>query len=330
MDPRIPRKKFDYSVDHPMKWTLLLAVIIALFFWKLLFTSQFSVLMSWEGANQAYAWNHFFAAMVKQGGIPIWDPYTFAGHSFVGEMQTALFYPPKLVLYLWPFSKSGLSSTRLYHCYYVFSHLLAAWFMFLLARQLGLDGFSGFVASVCFAVGGLVGNAVWPDLVDTAVWLPLVLLFLIRALDCATQRRRILNACLAGLMLGMAILAGRIHLAIMDALVVAGAAVYWTFHQSRASNTPVRDSLRRNAAAVAVVGMVAFAVGAVQLLPSIEYGIRAVRWIGQVPPMALTERISYERLSGTHRLWPRSLLAFLFGNAEYGDAEFMCYMGVLA
>jgi hypothetical protein len=54
-----------------------------------------------------------------------------------------------------------------------------------------------------------------------------------------------------------------------------------------------------------------------------------VRWIGQGPPLAVTERIPYERLGETHRLWPRSLLAFLFGNAEYGDAEFSPYMGVL-
>ena len=57
-------------------WLLLLAVVVALFFWKILFTNQFSMISHWEGANQAYAWYNYSARTIQQGILPAWDPYT--------------------------------------------------------------------------------------------------------------------------------------------------------------------------------------------------------------------------------------------------------------
>ncbi len=74
---------------HNIKWIWLLALVIALFFGKILFTGQFSVLLERESANQAYAWYNFEVSSIQRGIIPVWDPYALSGHSFVGEMQTA-------------------------------------------------------------------------------------------------------------------------------------------------------------------------------------------------------------------------------------------------
>src|ERR1022692_2292936 len=84
------------------QWAALLLVVVTLFFWKILFTRQFSVFVDYDNANQAYAWDQFSAKEIQSGRLPLWDPYIQAGRTFVGEMQTALFYPPKLALYLWP------------------------------------------------------------------------------------------------------------------------------------------------------------------------------------------------------------------------------------
>src|SRR5215475_15250556 len=112
-------------------WLLLLAVVVALFFWNILFTNQFSMLLNWEPVNQAYAWYNYSARTIQQGIIPAWDPYTLSGHTFVGETQTGLFYPLKVLLYFWPLDHSGLLSERFFHQLYVLAHLLAGIFMFL-------------------------------------------------------------------------------------------------------------------------------------------------------------------------------------------------------
>ena len=64
------------------QWLLLLLVAVVLFYWKIAFTGQFSVLLGYEGANLAYAWYHFSASTIQQGALPIWDPYTHSDRSF--------------------------------------------------------------------------------------------------------------------------------------------------------------------------------------------------------------------------------------------------------
>ena len=96
-----------------LRWILLLGAVVALFFWKILFTNQFSILAGWEGANQTFVWYQFAAHSIQHHLNPIWDPYQFSGHSFIGEMQAGLFYPIKLLLYLWPMGPSGIISERL-------------------------------------------------------------------------------------------------------------------------------------------------------------------------------------------------------------------------
>ena len=77
---------------------LWLLLIMILFYWKILLTRQFSLLTESEGVNQAYSWYHFWIASLRQGVLPLWDPYMSAGRSFVGEMQTAAFYPLNFLL----------------------------------------------------------------------------------------------------------------------------------------------------------------------------------------------------------------------------------------
>src|ERR1039458_8563150 len=132
------------AVDSPppfrsqAAWLLLAAAIVILFYSQLLFTNRFSFLLDKDDANQAYAWSRFTAANIQKGILPLWDPNTQGGHSFIGEMQTGLFYPLKLPLYLWPLDRSGLPSMRLLHVSYAGAHILAAWFMFLLACEICL------------------------------------------------------------------------------------------------------------------------------------------------------------------------------------------------
>lgn len=304
------QRKVIMTIRPHTKWMLLLLLIIVLFFWKIAFTNQFSVLVEYEGANQNYAWHHFAAASAKQGTPPLWDPYLNSGRSFVGEMATGAFYPMKIAFYVWPFDRSGLFSTRLYHWYYIFAHVFAAWFMFLFARELGLAGFAAFVTALCFALGGFVAKAFWTDTLDSAIWLPVIFLFLLRALNAKETRWGILYACLTGVGLGIATLGGRIHVVMMDVLAVVGAAIY---HAARRERPPegwltLRSPLIWSAVVIAVAVAICFMLAAVQLLPSLEWSQSSLRTAGSII-LPARQRIPYHDLSAG--FLPRSIMSFL-------------------
>jgi hypothetical protein len=281
---------------------LLLAT--AAFYWQILLTRQFSLLTEQEGVNQAYSWFNFWVGHIKRGILPLWDPYTFGGHSFAGEMQTAVFYPLNLLLALFPFNHQGVFSPQLYNQWYAFAHFLGACFMFALAREMGLSRFSSTIAGICFAFGGFVVHGEWPDMIQSAIWLPLVFLFFLRAM--------------------------RLHVAIMQTLVVLSAAVFAGFNPRTQGDAPRRNRWVLPAVAAAVALAVAFCAGAVQLLPSMEYSTGAMRFLGVGPALPAPERIPYALLADG--MWPHGWISLLFPfafNGNTGPGEFMSpYLGV--
>src|SRR5207244_5398781 len=130
-----------------------------------------------EPVTQSYSWYNFAALAVHKGVLPLWDPYRFSGSTFIGEMQTGLFYPLKLLAYIMPLDSNGMFSERVYNEFYVLTHILAAIFTFLLARYLRLSPFASFVAGLSFSLGGYLGNTAHPHTLDSGIWLPFIVLF---------------------------------------------------------------------------------------------------------------------------------------------------------
>ncbi len=313
------------------KYLLILLVLFAIFFWKVLFTAQFSVVEDWETANQGYAWHQFAASSIQKGILPIWDPYSQSGRPHIGEMQPGLFYPLKLILYLPPLGHTGLLSVRLFDQYYVLARFLAACFIFLLARELGLKNpVAGLVAGLCFGTAGFIGNAGGLQLLDSAIWLPLVVLFLIRALRSGSGLPGLFYSCLSGLCIAMTILAGSIHVPLMDAIVVVTSAAFLVTESSNWITPGIarRSYVRWTVGVVMIVGVVAFTAASVQILPSLEYAPLAFRWGSGGETL---RKMPYFELTSNSYLPPSTVLAFLFSGAapppvEAGTSP---YMGVL-
>jgi hypothetical protein len=297
-----------------------LLLVTVLFYWKILLTNQFSLLTGYEGVNQAYSWFNFWVHSIKQGVWPLWDPYTYSGRIFSGEMQNGSFYPLYLPLALFRLNRQGLFAPSLYHVMFAVSHFLGAWFMFCLARELELGDFPAMVAGICFSLGGFLGHIPeWPHLLSSGIWLPLIFLFLLRAMKSPGVARMLLYASACGLCLGLSILAGGLHMAIMQAIVIVTAAVFYP--------GPVK-SWRRSALIVGIAGLVAFAAGAVQLLPSMEYSRQALRF-GNGLALPASERIPYNYL--TDRLFAHGILNLLIAipRNEIGSGEAISpYLGV--
>ena len=292
---------------------LLLATVA--FYWQILLTRQFSLLTGDEAVRSAYSWFNFWVGNIRQGVLPLWDPYTFGGRSFVGEMQSAAFYPLNLLLALVPFNSQGVFSPQLYHQWIALAHFLGAAFMFALAREMGLSRFASMVAGICFAFGGFVAQVPWPDMVQTAIWLPLIFLFFLRALRAPALRPAISYALLGGLCMGLSILAGRLHVVMMQGMTVVGAAIFAGFHPETQGGEGKPNPWVRPAVAAAGVLAVAFCAGAVQLFPSIEHGAMVIRFVlGGALPAA--QKIPYSYFG--NGLWPQSWVSLLMPTAFNG------------
>jgi Bacterial membrane protein YfhO len=306
---------------------LLLLLATVLFYWKIVLTGQFSLLTESEGVSQAYSWLQFWTSTLRYGFLPLWDPYTLAGHPFAGEMQTAAFYPLHLLLALFPPGSSGFSP-HLYHLWFVFTHFLGACFMYALVRELGLRRLAACIAGICFSLGGFVARMPWPHMLESSIWLPLVFLFFLRAIRADESRRAVWNSAIAGLVLGLSILAGGLHVVIMQVLAIMSAAGYHGFTgdlQEPGIGLPAaqqlpwfrRPSWVRAGSVAATIIIVALAAGAVQLLPSIEYSSRSIRFLGKAGALPANQKIPYADLADG--LWPNSFVAMLIPQAFNGN-----------
>src|ERR1700761_4052341 len=131
-------------------YLLAIFIIDILFNWKVLLTNQFTFVAGHEGVSSAFSWFSFWAQAVKAGTLPIWDPFTWAGRPFVGEMQTGAFYPLNFLLLLAPVNQSGVFPRWVYDDAFVLGHLLGMLFMFALIREMRMSRFTALLAAVCF------------------------------------------------------------------------------------------------------------------------------------------------------------------------------------
>ncbi len=303
------------------KYLALLAIAIIIFHWKTLLTDQFTTIVGWEGVNQTYAWLHFWVKSVWSGHIPLWDPYAFGGRPFVGEAQTAAFYPLRLLFALVPLNRNGLISPHFYHEYLAFNRFLGACFMFALLREFRRSHFAAFIGACAFSMGGVLARLPWPHHQESCIWLPMTFLFVLRALTRETRAHAFAYACLAGLCMGMSVLTGSLQFAMIQGVFVVAAIVYY-------GCTTAREHWTRAAALLAIILVIAFCAGAPQLLPLPEYGRLSLRSIsGGFFPMS--EKIPYDRL--LKGMWPQSIVTGLIpaGAAMGGDEAWPYYIGVL-
>ncbi len=308
------------------RYLVLLAVAVICFYWRTLLTNQFTLIVGSEGVDQSYAWLHFWLHSVWQGHMPLWDRYAFAGSPFAGETLPTAFYPLRLIFALVPLNHSGMVSPRFFDEYLAFTHLLCAWFMFALLREMERGRLASFIGACAFSLGGIVVRMMWPQYIESAIWLPPVFLFLLRALRAQSRDRALLEAALCGLSLGMSVLTGGMAFFIMQAIfVVTAICWYGAATQARTDRRGLWANWANLLPILAVVSIVAGGFGAIQLLPAGEYSHFSIRFIDG-GPLAADQKIPYHRL--VPGIFPQSIVTGLFANGfdgKLGGEEFFPY-----
>ncbi len=288
--PRIPEALADCAI--------LLAACIA-FYWKLTLSGQYTWLAGTDMAYQLLPWFQFQAGEWQAGRLPLWDPYHWFGQPLVGQVASAAAYPLNWILFLLPLNDGWLRHTHL-NWYFVLIHAQGAMFAYALCRDLKRSRAASILGGLVYALGGFMGSIDWPQMLNGAVWAPLVLLYLLRFLR---GERPVASAGIAGAFLGISLLSGHHQVPTFLALACAGGCA-WRFFAAPS---------RRAQTAVASVMLVAVAAlaGGLQMIPAIEYGRHALRWVGAAAPVGWADKVPYT----VHSLFsfpPATILGIVF------------------
>lgn len=120
--------------------------------------------------RQLYPWKTFSINSLKQGNLPLWNPYNFSGTPLLANIQSAVFYPFNILYFLLP----QISTWSLLVFLQPF---LASFFTFLYARKIGVSRIGSAFSAASFAFSSFM--TVWLEyntIGQVILWLPLILL----------------------------------------------------------------------------------------------------------------------------------------------------------
>jgi hypothetical protein len=144
--------------------TPLLAAFALLLFARLLFTDR--VLANGDILHYFYPYRDYAAAALRDGRIPLWNPYIFGGAPFLANPQAAVLYPLH-----WPLSWLPVTK-QIYWSAAIHTWILALG-GYALMRRLGAGWAAGMVTGLVLAgsgfYGGLIGHI---NQMNGAAWLP--------------------------------------------------------------------------------------------------------------------------------------------------------------
>jgi hypothetical protein len=244
--------------------------------------------------QQYFPWRKFYAEQMRRGELPLWNPFMFCGTSFVGNGMSAIFYPPNLLFIVLPVERA--------FGWVAWLHLvLAGLFMFGFLRQ-SVSPLSALTGAITFQLCGFfIAWLAYLPLLCTAVWLPAALW----AME-AGRDGKVGNIALAGMALGMALLAGHPQV---------GFYVLWAFGVYLAWRSLMARSLTPLLWGVAALAL-GLAFGSVQLLPLLEMARLSFRSGAEGWAAAIANRLPLDQFirlfvpsffgdwrSGTHLVW---------------------------
>ncbi|MCZ2149722.1 MAG: YfhO family protein [Bryobacterales bacterium] len=269
--------KPPYSWTYRLTAPALLLLVTIGFYWKLTLTAQYTWFDHPDMAYLEIPRLEFQAREIHQHRFPLWDPHLWGGQPLIGQTQPGPLYPLNLLLYQLPL-RGGYLKFGYLNWYWALIHFLAALFAYLLARDLGLGKEAAWMSAFAFGYGGFVGTVAWLDVVNGAIWTPLIILFVLRA---ERGWSRMPSAALGGLFLGVAWLSGHHEAPILVSLLCA---VTWLYFCRRK-----RELLPAAGLFFLVCGLIA----AVQVIPTYEFARHSVRWVGLDHSISWKERIPY-------------------------------------
>lgn len=123
---------------------------------------------------QAYPWRKLVINNLKEGLLPLWNPYSFSGQPLLANIQSSPFSIFNLLFLIFNFNIAWAVTL-------ILPSILTTFFMFLFLRNLKLSRTASiFGAFVLPFTGFFIAWLSWGSIVATVMWLPLILLAIAR------------------------------------------------------------------------------------------------------------------------------------------------------
>jgi len=279
------QKPGNHTEKPDRRWLvpLLLVIIAAAFYWPV--SLQGFSPNQGDVPHQFLPWKVFWRASVLEGRIPLWNPHVACGAPFLANFQSSVFNPVDWLLLPVPPEKFfGVS--LLVHT------ILGLLFTFALARRLGLGASGATIAALGFAFSGFnhmhlfAGNFLT---FSATVWFPLLCWTTLGLIDSLQNNRGYPRALLWTWALCAAIvlqlLAGHPQMFFYSVFFTG----LWALGLAWGTQRGRRRRLGKLAALLALAGIVAAAVCAVQLMPTLEY----IRWSNRGEGLSFDEATQF-------------------------------------
>ena len=120
--------------------------------------------------RQLYPWKTLAIELLKNGQFPLWNPYSFSGSPLFANVQSAVLYPFNMLYVILP---QVLSWTVLV----MLQPLLASFFTYLYAREIKISKLASFLAAISYGYSLYMSVFLeYNTIGHTILWLPLTLL----------------------------------------------------------------------------------------------------------------------------------------------------------
>lgn len=233
-----------------------------------------------------YPWHRLIGESVQGGMIPLWNPYVLNGFPMHAANATAMFAPLTALSYVLPFDAAWTAG-------FLLRPVFAALGTALYARALGLGHSAALSAGLVLAWCGFQVGWAGQAMTDIVVWLPWVMLGVLRVAERATGPRIALTA----IALAVPHLSGHPEVAVYVTLMGVGSALLYLIWPPLAANAATRDVWRmRLRALLGLTAMAALALllAAIQLLPTIEWIPQLKReLVGVSPSMPARDALNF-------------------------------------
>jgi len=193
----------------------LITVVVLVFFWQFLFKGLLSIpsdtivglyypfrdayfktnpnglpyknFLITDPVRQQIPWKNLVINAEKQFNLPIWNPYNFAGTPLLANFQSGVFYPFNLLFLILPFFLSWSLIIFL-------QPLLAGLFLFWYLSNLKLNRAASLLGAISFSFCGFsIAWMEWGTILNTALWLPLILLAIDKIFTVTNNQQPFLN-----------------------------------------------------------------------------------------------------------------------------------------
>lgn len=209
------------------------------------------VLFTGDNFDLLFPQKYFWLAEIKQGRIPLWNPYILSGTPYLADINLGTLSPASLIyLLISPVEKAG-------SLLFVFELFLIGFFTYLLARLYKVSEIGAVISGISFMCSGIILSYITNlAIFNVAVFIPTILY----VLEIAFLKRKIIYFILVGILFALQIVSGHAQITFYTGLLILCLTLF-----------KEKLKFKQKLSIILMVFLLAFGLSAVQLIPFLEF-----------------------------------------------------------